>query len=39
MDFDIAALFPTPVVTMELPDATTLNAELRGVMAATSPDV
>ena len=34
MDFDIAALFPTPVVTMELPDATTLNAELRGVIAA-----
>ena len=34
MDFDIAALFPTPVVTMELPDAATLNAELRAVIAA-----
>jgi uncharacterized protein (TIGR02466 family) len=34
MDFDIAALFPTPVVTMELPDAAALNAELRAVIAA-----
>jgi uncharacterized protein (TIGR02466 family) len=34
MDFDIAGLFPTPVVTMELPDAAALNAELRAVIAA-----
>ena len=34
MDFDIAALFPTPVVMMEVPDAAALNAELRAVITA-----
>jgi uncharacterized protein (TIGR02466 family) len=34
MDFDVAALFPTPVVMMEVPDAAALNAELRAVITA-----
>ena len=34
MDFDIAALFPTPVVMMEVPESAALNAELRAVIIA-----
>src|SRR5246127_5272169 len=34
MNFAIAPLFPTPVVTMDVPDAAALNAELRAVITA-----
>jgi uncharacterized protein (TIGR02466 family) len=34
MNFDIAPLFPTPVVTMDVSDAAALNAELRAVITA-----